>query len=169
MNPRANLQHGTDASRTTSFGRRFVLGLLLAGLSLASTGAVAAQQNISLPGLGGGALTSGDLASGTHVLVVWASWSPRCRDIVPRVNELAGKIGAARVSAVDFQEEAGDVEAFLSGKGIRVPVYLDRSGDFSKAHAVTTLPGLVVYRDGEVKFQGRLDADAVSQVQALLR
>ncbi|MGE0641767.1 MAG: TlpA family protein disulfide reductase [Thermoanaerobaculia bacterium] len=159
---------------TTDNGGRFVrrslrAGVLCAVAVLACAGLAGAQSNVSLPGLGGGSLTSRDLSSGTHVLVVWASWSPRCRDIVQRVNELSGKVSGARVATIDFQEEAGDVEAFLSGKGLRAPVYLDRSGDFSKAHAVTTLPGLVVYRDGELKFQGHLENDAVSQVQALLR
>lgn len=125
---------------------------------------------VSLPGLNGGALTSADLAKGTHVLVVWATWSPRCRDIVPRVNELAGKLGArARVATVNFQEEPAPIEAFLAGKSLQAPVYLDKSGDFSKAHAVTTLPGLVIYRDGEVLFQGRLDTDANAQVDSLIR
>lgn len=129
-----------------------------------------AQPAVSLPGLRGGSLTSADLASGTHVLVVWASWSPRCRDIAPRVNELVSKIGGrARLAAVNFQEKPDAVEAFLAGKGLEAPVYLDRSGDFSKAHAVTTLPGLIVYRGGEVLYQGRLDADALTQIEGLIR
>ena len=162
-------------SRELRRGRRIrTLGILLVATVVAvawiisGVSPASAQMNVSLPGLAGGSLSSGDLARGTHVLVVWASWSPRCRDIVPRVNELTGKFGAA-VKTIDFQEESAVVEAFLAGKGLRAPVYLDKSGDFAKGHAVTTLPGLVIYRDGEVKFQGRLDADAVSQIEALLR
>ena len=49
------------------------------------------------------------------------------------------------------------------------PVYLDRDGEFSKGHAVTALPGLIVVRKGEVVFQGRLAAEAETQVRDLLR
>jgi thiol-disulfide isomerase/thioredoxin len=129
-----------------------------------------AQGSFSLPGLAGGSLSSADVADGTTVLVVWASWSPRCRDIVPRVNEVASRFGGrARVVTVNFQEERAAVEAFLAGKGLTSPVYLDQSGDFAKAHAVTTLPGLIVYRAGEVRFQGRLEADAPAQIEGLLK
>jgi len=131
---------------------------------------VGAQSMSALPGLSGGSLSESDLSKGTTVIVVWASWSPRCRDIVPRVNELAGAVGGkARVVTVDFQEERPAVEAFLAGKSLSAPVFLDASGDFSKSHAVTTLPGLVVYRNGEVRFQGRLDGDAAAQVEQLLK
>lgn len=142
---------------------------LLASLALVGSPSVA-QSGSALPGLDGGSLNPSELGQGSHVLVVWASWSPRCRDIVPRVNEVASRMGGrARVAAINFQEEPAAAEAFLAGKGLAVPVYLDRSGDFSKAHAVTTLPGLIVYRDGEVRFQGRLENDAAAQVEALFR
>lgn len=142
------------------------LALLCAG---ALAGAADAASG-ALPALDGGSLRAADLERGTHVLVVWASWSPRCRDIVPRVNEVAARVGArARVATVNFQEERSDVEAFLAGKALSVPVYLDRSGDFSKEHAITTLPGLIVFRDGEARFAGRLEGDAVAQVESLLR
>ena len=153
----------------TGFAAVTVLAFLGAALLAGST-PVAAQSSAALPGLSGGSLSEGDLAKGTTVIVVWASWSPRCRDIVPRVNELAGSVGGkARVVTVDFQEERGAVEAFLAGKSLSAPVYLDASGDFSKAHAVTTLPGLVVYRNGEVRYQGRLEGDAAAQVEQLLK
>lgn len=126
--------------------------------------------NLRLPGLRGGELTARDLAQGSHVLVVWASWSPRCRDIAERVEAIEGRwSGKARVATVDFQEDAEAVEQFLRGKSMRVPVYLDRDGAFSKSLEVTTLPGLVVVRDGKVRFQGRLPADVDALLDELLR
>lgn len=129
-----------------------------------------AASGSALPGLRGGQLTSADLAQGTHIIVVWASWSPRCRDIGPRVDELAQRFaGAGRVVTVDFQEEPAAVEEFLRQHPIGAPIFLDRDGEFSKGHAVTTLPGLIVIRQGDVLFQGRLASDATSQVEELLR
>jgi thiol-disulfide isomerase/thioredoxin len=149
-------------SRRRAFAAAFAaVACLAAG---ATAGRVAAQGGWQLPGLDGGAISSGDVGEGTTVMVVWAGWSPRCRDIVDKSNAMVGSWdGRARVVMVDFQEEPAEVSAFLAGKGARAAVYLDGDGSFSKQHRVTTLPGLVVYRDGEVVYQGKLpdDPDAV--------
>ena len=129
-----------------------------------------AQPGGSLPGLAGGQLSAADLAQGTHIIVVWASWSPRCRDLSPRVNDLVQKLsGLGRVVTVNFQEEAAVIEDFVRQHSLNAPVFLDRDGEFSKSHAVTTLPGLVVLRQGEVLFQGRLAVEAETQIRDLLR
>jgi thiol-disulfide isomerase/thioredoxin len=134
--------------------------LVAFALLLAAPAGAPAQADVRLPGLDGGELTGAQLAHGSTVIVVFASWSPRCRDIVERVNALAGRWGSrARVVAVDFQEDPAAVREFLAGKKLAAPVFLDRDGEFSKAHAVTTLPGLVVFRDGAARYQGKLPAD----------
>lgn len=143
---------------------------LLFAFSGVGTVAAEAQQGGSLPGLGGGQLTAADLAQGTQIVIVWASWSPRCRDISPRVNDLVQKVSSlGRVVTVNFQEEAPVITEFVRQHPLQAPVFLDRDGEFSKGHAVTTLPGLVVMRKGEVLFQGPLAADAEAQIQGLLR
>ena len=102
--------------------------------------------------------------------MVWASWSPRCRDISPRVNDLVQKLsGQGRVVTVNFQEEAAAIGEFVRQNPLNAPVFLDRDGEFSKGHAVTTLPGLIVVRQGEVLFEGRLAAEAEEQIRGLLR
>jgi thiol-disulfide isomerase/thioredoxin len=157
------------AARKTSIAASLAILLLLA---FHGFGAVAAeaQQGGSLPGLGGGQLSPAELAQGTQIVVVWASWSPRCRDISPRVNDLVQKMsGLGRVVTVNFQEEAAAIEEFVRQNPLRAPIYLDRDGEFSKGHAVTTLPGLIVIRKGEVLFQGKLAADAEAQIQGLLK
>ena len=59
----------------------------IAMLLLAATLAVGAfaQDGPRLQGRDGGELTQSDIERGATVLVVWASWSPRCR----KVNRLA--------------------------------------------------------------------------------
>lgn len=121
-------------------------------------------QEVRLHGLGGEELRDADLAQGTTIVVVWASWSPRGRDVVERVNALSGRWGRqARVITVNFQEDRPTVEGFLAGKGLRTPVFLDTDGAFAKRYAVTNLPGLLVVQNGEVAFRGKLpdDPDAV--------
>jgi len=158
--------------RLRSSGRVRAAAVLFAIGALVAVAASAARvpSNLRLAGLEGGTLTSADLERGTHVLVVWASWSPRCRDIVDRVNGLAGRWSSrARVATINFQEDADTVSRFLRGQGLRVPVYLDRDGEASKSLAVTALPGLVVSRDGEILYQGRLPADPDALLDDLLR
>jgi thiol-disulfide isomerase/thioredoxin len=137
---------------------------------LLSVGVATGQaRDLVLPGLAGGALSEADFQEGTTIVIVWASWSPRSRDIVDRVNEIEARWGKqARVVTIDFQEDRGVVEGFLKGKNLAVPVYLDSRGAFSKKHSVTTLPGILIYADGELAHRGRLPSDANALIGRIL-
>lgn len=124
----------------------------------------ALAQDLTLPGLRGGQLRESDLARGETIVIVWASWSPRGRDIVERVNAIQGRWGnRARVVTVNFQEDRATIEKFLQGRRLSAPVFLDTDGAFSKKHAVTSLPGLLIFKDGETAYRAKLpdDPDAV--------
>lgn len=124
---------------------------------------------LQLTGVDGSKLDESELLKGASIVVVWASWSPRCRDIVERVNAIEQSWGKrARVVMVDFQEERPAIESFLSGKSAAVPVFMDPNGAFSKKHAVTTLPGLLIYKDGQVAYRGKLPNDADSLIGEIL-
>ena len=146
-----------------------VIGLVLV-LTLTAALPAAAQRGADrLPGLDGGALTQSDLTGRNSIVVFWAGWSPKCRTIVERINALHGRWGdSTRVVSVNFQEDEADIRAFLDGKTLRAPVYLDSRGAFSRTHAVTDLPGLVIYRDGEIAYQGRLPQDVDKLIQRVL-
>jgi len=143
-----------------------LLGLaLLAGLAR-----FASAQEVSLECLGGARLNEADLARGTTIVVVWASWSPRSRDIVERVNPLASRWnGRARVVTVDFQEDRQTIDGFLRGKNLSAPVCFDPDGAFSRKYNVATLPGLLVVKDGQVAYPGNLPEDADRVIADLLR
>lgn len=127
-------------------------------------------QEVHLTSLSGERLSDADLAQGTTIVVVWASWSPRSRDIVERVKELASRWGArARVMTVDFEEDRPAVEAFLAGKALTVPVFLDADGVFSKKYAIATLPGLLVLKDGKSAYHGKLPEDPDRIIADILR
>jgi thiol-disulfide isomerase/thioredoxin len=152
---------------STSFSsrvRRGAAAFTLALLSLVALQGPVRAEEIDLSCLGGGRLTGADLARGTTIVVVWASWSPRSRGIAERVGALASRWGSrARVMTVSFQEDAPAVERFLGGKGLGAPVCLDPDGTFSHTYKVATLPGLVVLKDGQAVYAGKLpdDPDAV--------
>jgi len=133
--------------------------LLLVLMCLLAAGSAAAQD-IRLQGLKGEHLAESDMAKGTTIVVFWTSWSPHSRDIVARVNPLARSwSGKARVVTVNFQEERQAVESFLAGKGLTVSVFLDGDGAFAKKYSMATLPGLLIVRDGQTLYKGRLPDD----------
>lgn len=139
---------------------------LLAGLP-----GPALAQDVSLVCLGGGSrLADADLARGATIVVVWASWSPRSRDIAERVAPLASQWGGrARFVTVNFQEDRAAVERFLAGKSLGAPVCLDPDGVFSKKYNIATLPGLLVVKDGQVAYRGKLPDDPGQVISAALR
>ncbi len=132
-------------------------------------GPAAFAQETKLTGLKGERLSDADLVRGAIVVVVWASWSPRSRDIVERVRLLAGRWGQrARVVTVDFEEDRPTVEAFLAGKALGVTVFLDTDGAFSKKYAIASLPGLLVLKEGKSVYHGKLPDDPDRLIADLL-
>lgn len=130
----------------------------------------AAEGELDLPGLDGGRLTAKELAAGDTIIVVWASWSPRSRDIGARVAAIAARWGKrARVVTVNFQESAEKARSFAREQQLDVPVYLDREAAFAKRYAVTSLPFLLVVRSGETPFAGKLPADPDAVIGQALR
>jgi thiol-disulfide isomerase/thioredoxin len=158
--------------RPTFFApRRMTKAVLVAALALLTLAPVASRaEDVNLSCLGGARLSDADLARGTTIVVVWASWSPRSRDIVERVTALASRWGGrARVMTVDFQEDRQAVERFLAGKNLGAPVCLDPDGTFSRKYSVATLPGLVVLKDGKAVHHGKLSEDSDQVLADLLR
>lgn len=146
----------------------WLVAALLAGLPLGASPASA--QEVHLVGLASERLGDADLAKGTTIVVVWASWSPRSRDIVERVQPLAGRWGPrAKVVTVDFEEERPAVEAFLAGRSLGAPVFFDTDGVFSKKYAIATLPGLLVLKEGKTVYHGKLPEDPDRLIADLLR
>jgi thiol-disulfide isomerase/thioredoxin len=137
-------------------------------VALVSAWPLAAQER-SLPCLGGGRLTEAELRRGDAIVILWASWSPRSRGVVDRINAVAQRWGGrARVVAVNFQEEEGAVTAFLASRKLDVPVCLDVDGAFSRRHDLATLPALLVLRDGQALVHERLPDDPDRTIAAAL-
>jgi thiol-disulfide isomerase/thioredoxin len=143
------------------------MALLVAGLSGVVAGPASSQEGLSLPGLSGDRLSERDL-QGDVIIVFFASWSPRCRDIVPRINQIERNWESkARVLAVDFQESAEEVRSFLQGQDVKFEVYLDQDGGFSKKNSITYLPSLLVLDDGTTAFRGKLPASPDSLLRQI--
>lgn len=164
-----NARSGQCPERRRSVVLAGALLLLVLTAALLPATAQAQGRPFKLEGLQGGSLGPSDLDQGVVIAVVWASWSPHCRNIVQQVDAIAERWGSqAKVIMVDFQEDRVDVEAFLSGKRPKARVYLDQSGAFSKKHSVTNLPGMVIFKDGTVAFSGKLSRNPDSIISQTL-
>ncbi len=112
------------------------------------------------------------------VLVFYAVWCPVSRKMLRALMDVSTPSRRQRglvVLAID--EEDGDTEAkqFAKAAGLTGPVGLDRSGDFTRAMKLDTVPALVaVGRDGVVRrshagYHGEADLTALGrEVDALL-
>ena len=146
---------------------RLVGGVLLT-LALLASAAPAEAAEDALTDLQGRRLGAGEFGRGTVIAVFMATWSPRCRDVVARVEAIERRWGSrARVVLISFQEDAATVREFVGGEA-SVPVYLDPEGAYSKEHAITFLPGLLVMQDGSVAFRGRLGRDPDDVLASIL-
>jgi thiol-disulfide isomerase/thioredoxin len=145
--------------------------LAVVAMSLLFSGVVApsalGESGESLRTLDGSALKA-EALEGDVILVFFASWSPRCRDVAERAKELRAKWGSrARVFLVAFQEGEEEVRDFLGAAHRDVDVLRDVDGSFSKRHGITTLPSLLVIEGGSVSFRGRLPSDADSVLRPI--
>lgn len=139
---------------------RPLVAVLLGAFALVSLLPAADVAAGTLQGLRSGSLDEADLGQGTTILVVWASWSPKCRDIAARLNALEKKWGSrGRVLSVNYQEKRAEVEKYVNDSGLSVPVFLDPDAEFSRKNSITTLPGLLVIRDGKPAYRGRFPDD----------
>ncbi|MEM9596693.1 MAG: TlpA disulfide reductase family protein [Acidobacteriota bacterium] len=115
--------------------------------------------------LSGQELTAADLAAGDSVIVVWAPWSPRCRDVAAPIRAIKAAWGErAGVLTVVFQDRPERVRRFMEDADLDVPVFLDSDGSFAKRHGIATLPSLLLLRDGEPLYRGPLPVDPVPLV-----
>lgn len=121
--------------------------------------AMAAIEVAGLTHLDGTAVDAGEVSENA-IFVVFSSWSPKCRDIVERVNDIHAEWGGkARVFLVNFQEDRAAVNKFLANRSLKVDVLLDLDAAFSKKHKITYLPSLLAVKDGNAAFRGKLPVD----------
>lgn len=144
-----------------------VLMPVLIGLAFSAHGQ--AEDAPRLPGLGGDSFSESDLARGTTVVVLWASWSPKCRAVPAQIATLESSLGGVRIVSVSYQEDEAAAAAFARQGALRGAIYLDRDGAFARRVGLATLPAFIVYRDGAVLLRGRLGDESASQISAALR
>jgi cytochrome c biogenesis protein CcmG, thiol:disulfide interchange protein DsbE len=90
-----------------------------------------------------------------HVVDFWATWCEPCQDQLPHLDGLAKRYAddGLAVTAVSFDEDRAQLDAFLAEHPVSIPVLWDRGGSkLSEPLDVQRLPTtLVLDRKGVVR------------------
>jgi thiol-disulfide isomerase/thioredoxin len=116
-------------------------------------------------------------ASGSPVVIdFWAMWCAPCVRAMPRLDALAKRLAQAAepvaiwtVAIVESKDEAGilqQIRDMWAGKGLSLPVLIDRDGLVSQSYGVKSLPTtMVVDERGIVKLiEAGLDPDKLERL-----
>ena len=112
-----------------------------------------AAPDFKLKGMDGKEVALSGLKGKVVVLDMWATWCPPCRASLPHLDKLyqSVKDKGVNVYAVNVQEEADDVEAFVKKTNLTVPVLLDKDGAVSQAYKASAIPEtIIIGKDGKV-------------------
>ena len=121
------------------------MGVLAVGLIRTQAPKVREGQvapDFSLSTVGGGTLSSSELRGTAVVINFWASWCDPCNQEAPDLEATWKQYRAkgVRVVGVDYEDQPGDAQAFMSKYGISYPSVVDRGGELATAFGVRGVP-----------------------------
>ena len=118
-----------------------VVGLLRTTAPKAREGATAPTFT-NLPLLGGGTLSSADLAGQPVVFNFWASWCDPCIAEAPDVERAARQYAAqgVKVIGIDYRDTDIDAARFVKQEGVTYPILRDPDGTLATQFGVTGVP-----------------------------
>lgn len=115
------------------------------------------------------------------VVNFWATWCEPCRDEMPSLQRLRERFEQDKrrasslvILAVNYHENAANIEKFLKAVQVEFPVLIDAFGEASSAWKPGVLPAsFMIGRDGRTYYRviGELDwsgPEAVSIVERLI-
>lgn len=138
------------------FGRNVLQAKMGAGQFLARGPAVDKPVlNFSLATLSGEQLNTGDLRGHPILINFWATWCGPCQVEMPYIEEAYEKYGPDLVVvAVNADEPADKVQAFVSDLGLKFNILLDSGSKVQELYRVTAFPSTyLVDREGVVRVQ----------------
>ncbi len=98
--------------------------------------------DFSLPMVGGGTLSSGDLKGSPVVVNFWASWCDPCNQEAPDLQATWQQYRSkgVRVVGVDYEDQQPDAMAFVARHGVSYPSVIDHGGQLATAFGVRGVP-----------------------------
>jgi peroxiredoxin len=124
----------------------------------------------TLQSLEGQAVSLDDYAGQVVLVNMWATWCPPCKAEMPDLNAFyeTHKQDGFVVFAINSQEEAPTVKAFIAENGFSFPVLLDSQAEVMKKYHVRGLPTtFIIDRDGFIQHiqSGQI---STSQLEAMV-
>lgn len=133
------------------------LALVLGVAALAGTGskpapARAAAPTFAAPSLLGDTVSLAQLRGRVVVLNFWATWCPPCREEMPALQRLHGRLGARGLSVVGVAEDenppgqspVADIFSFMISRRLSFSVLLDPTGRVEDLFGVGGYPTTIV-------------------------
>jgi len=108
-----------------------------------------------LPDLSGRTVDLRQLRGKVVVVNFWATWCEPCREEMPSLQRLRGKMGGkpVEVLTVNYGEFPQRIEPFMKRENIELPVLLDTQKEVSRAWGAGGLPiTFIVDRQGDVRY-----------------
>jgi peroxiredoxin len=110
-----------------------------------------AAPNFTLQSLDGEPVSLHDYAGQVVLVNMWATWCPPCKAEMPALNAFyeAYQAEGFVVLALNSQEEAATVQAFIEANGFSFPVLLDSQAEVMNQYHVRGLPTtFIIDRNG---------------------
>jgi cytochrome c biogenesis protein CcmG, thiol:disulfide interchange protein DsbE len=129
-------------------------------------------KDFQLVGLDGKTYQLSDLRGRPVVINFWATWCPPCEEEMPLLEKYAAQhTGELVLLGIDYAEEQGVVEKFVTAHKISFPILLDTSGTVADLYYTRNFPTtFFVDSDGILRAQhlGVLTGELMDQYLALL-
>lgn len=91
------------------------------------------------------------------VLVFFATWCPHCRSEIPELKNVTTeyKDKDVEIIAVDIQETAKKVKAFVAEHKINYRILMDTKGEIARKYQVVGIPhSVIIDKKGIIRFRG---------------
>ena len=133
-----------------------LLTLIIGQISSISTHASSIGDNaplFSLRDIYGRAWPLEDLKGKVVFINFWATWCTPCRKELPMLNELQKKSKDVVVLAVNIDKKRSNVESFLKGYSLNIPILLDPDSRVVANYGAWAMPtSFILDRDGRIRF-----------------
>ncbi|MCG3211753.1 MAG: Thiol-disulfide oxidoreductase ResA [Anaerolineae bacterium] len=125
--------------------------------------------NFTLTSIEGQPVSLSDFSGQVVLVNTWATWCPPCKAEMPTLHTYyqQHKAEGFVVLAVNSQEDAGTVSAFIQQNGFNFPVVLDSHAAMMNQYNVLGLPtSFIIGRDGLIKYvhTGEITKDQLDRV-----
>ena len=119
-----------------------------------------------LSSVSGSEIALSDFKNKAVLLFFWATWCPFCTGELPQLQKRYAEMKSKgiEVLAIDIAEPTEKVARFVSMKGVKFPVLLDKDNKVANSYGLVGVPTYVLIdSQGKIRFQGNSLPDDYTQ------